>query len=126
MTEEKSSLAVLKEKVQYEIGISKIDLSLKPVRISEILDEIAPQGEKLKLEQLEGKTIIFHSIRPFEGQYGVGLFCIITDEDGVLYHTVIGSKVIVPKLIVASGNLPLEGKVVRKEGGQYGYYFDIE
>ena len=112
--------------ISAEIGITKLDLSVSPRKISEVLDEIMPQGEETKAEEWVNVPIVIHSIRFFVGQYGPAAFAVFTDENGYLFHFILGQKIIVPKLAAVREQLPVTATLVKKEGGQFGEYYDIE
>lgn len=109
-----------------EVGITRIDLTLLPRSIGEVLEEIAPQGAKLKKQDLADQDIVIRSIRFFRGQYGVGAFVIGTTLEGELFNTILGNKVILSKLALVVDQLPVTARLVRKEGGQGEFYWDIE
>jgi hypothetical protein len=109
-----------------EIGVSKVDLNRVPRRAADVLNEIAPQGENVKASDIVGTEIIVHAMRPFKGDYGNALFVIFTDATGAMFNTVIGGQVIAPKLYALRDDLPVSMKIVDKEGGQFGHYYDIE
>ena len=114
------------ELISAEIGITRLDLSISPRKIGEVLDEIMPQGAETKAEDWVDEPIVLHSVRFFVGQYGAAAFCVFTDKDGVLWHFILGQKIIVPKLAAAREELPLSATLRKKEGGQFGEYYDIE
>lgn len=112
--------------VETEIGITKIDLNLSPVPIGDILDELMPQGAEATAAEFVDQTIVIHSIRFFMGQFGPAAFVVFTDENGVLYHFILGQKIVLPKLGAVIDRLPVSATLRRVEGGQYGEYYDIE
>lgn len=115
-----------KKLVEAEVGITTIDLKATPVPIGDILDELMPQGEQVKVEDFVDQLITIHSARLFLGQYGPAAFVIFTDENGVLWNTVIGQKIVLPKLIAVMEKLPVTATIREHEGGQFGHYYDIE
>jgi len=114
------------ELISAEIGITKLDLTVSPRKIGEVLDEIMPQGAETKAEDWVDEPIVIHSIRFFVGQYGAAAFVVFTDTDGVLWHFILGQKIIVPKLAAVREVLPVSATLRKKEGGQFGKYYDIE
>jgi hypothetical protein len=109
-----------------EVGIAKVDLTKAPRRIGEVMEEIAPQGEKVKKQDLENQEIIIRSLRFFNGRYGLGCFVLGTYADGTLFNTILGNKVIMPKLALIQDQLPIAATLVKKEGGQGTFYWDLE
>jgi len=114
------------ELISAEIGITKLDLSVSPRKIGEVLDEIMPQGAETKAEDWVDEPIVLHSIRFFVGSFGPAAFVVFTDTDGVLWHFILGQKIIVPKLAAVREVLPVSATLRKKEGGQFGGYYDIE
>ena len=114
------------ELISAEIGITKLDLELSPEKIGDVLDEIMPQGEETKAEDWVDEPIVLHTIRFFVGQFGPAAFVVFTDKNGVLYHFILGQKIIVPKLAAVVGRLPVSATLSKKKGGQFGEYYDIE
>ena len=114
------------ELISAEIGITKLDLELSPKKIGDLLDEIMPQGEETKAEDWVDEPIVLHTIRFFVGQYGAAAFVVFTDKNGVLFHFILGQKIIVPKLAAIVDHLPVSATLSKKEGGQFGSYYDIE
>ena len=115
-----------KELIEAEIGITKLDLALTPVPIGDILDEIMPQGEETTAADFVDQTIAIHTVRFFVGQFGPAAFVVFTDENGVLYHFILGQKIVLPKLAAVVDRLPVSATLRLKEGGQFGEYYDIE
>jgi hypothetical protein len=109
-----------------EVGITTLNLNKQPRRLGEVLDEIAPEGEKVKVADIVGWPIVIRAARLFKGQYGVGAFVIFTDENGALYNTIIGQTILLSKLMTALEYLPVECTILRLEGGQFGEYYDFE
>lgn len=114
------------ETLELEVGLTMIDFKKPARRLLDVLEEIAPQGERVKTDDLIGKEITLHSIRTFQGENGPAAFCLVTDEGGALYNTIIGGKIVYPKLLAVQGQLPVSFKLVKKEGGRYGRYWDVE
>ncbi len=109
-----------------ELGITRVDLKKIPRNLSEVLDEIAPQGEKIKVADIAGSEITVHAVRPFRGAYGPAAFVIFTDEGGVLFNTIIGQKIVLAKLLAAIPYLPVKMTIEKKEGGAFGEYYDAQ
>jgi len=108
------------------IGITTIDLTKPPKRLLDVLEEIAPEGEKVKLEDFLGQDIVFHTLRVFEGEYGVAAFVVFTDRNGVLFNTIVGQQVLLAKLLTVAQHLPVTATIIKQEGGKYGGYYDFE
>jgi hypothetical protein len=113
-------------KTGLEIGITRINFSKAPKSLSKVLEEIAPEGDKVKVADLVDQEIVIHSIRTFEGQFGTGAYVIGTFNDGTIFNTIIGQKIILPKLLACVEELPVACKITKHEGGQFGRYYDIE
>lgn len=111
---------------EFEIGISKIDVSIVPENLADVLEEIAPQGVSVKMEEIVGKEIVIHSLRFSKSEYGPFAFTIFTDEHGELFNTILGQSVLLPKLYAVRERLPVKAKIVWKPGGSYGGYYDFE
>ena len=107
-------------------GITRIDLTLPARRISEVLEEIAPQGTKVLKDEVEEQDIIIRSIEFFRGKFGAAGFVVFTNLEGELFNTILGGKVMLPKLWLIKDQLPVVARLVRREGGQKEYYWDIE
>jgi hypothetical protein len=116
----------VRAEIAAEIGISRIDLKAPPHKFGEVMEEIAPQGVKTKLAEWEDKTIVIHTVRFFQGKFGPAAYILFTDANGELFNTVLSQKIVLPKLAGAVEFLPLECTVVKKEGGQFGEYWDLE
>ncbi len=115
-----------KELIKAEIGITQLDLTAPAVSISEVLDEIMPQGEETNAADWLNTEIVIHSIRFFVGQFGAAAFVVFTDENGVLFHFVLGQRIVLPKLAAVYERLPVSATLRLVEGGQFGEYYDIE
>lgn len=115
-----------KSLIEAEIGITKINLEAPAVSISEVLDEIMPQGTEAKAADFVDQEIVIRSVRFFVGQYGPAAFVIITDENDVLYNLIIGQKIVLPKLAAVIDYLPVKATLRMHTGGQFGEYYDIE
>jgi hypothetical protein len=115
-----------KEIIEAEIGITKIDLEMTPVPIGDILEELMPQGLQSSVEEVIDQKIVIHSIRLFVGSYGPAAFVVFTDDNGELFNFIIGQKIVLPKLLAVMEKLPVSATIKRHEGGQFGYYYDIE
>lgn len=108
------------------IGISRINLKAKPRLFSEVIEEIAPQGTRVKLAEWVDRTITMHSIRFFKSEHGPCAFILFTDDNGELFNALCSWKIVLPKLAAVAEQLPITATVVRKEGGQKGHYYDLE
>ncbi len=115
-----------KSLISAEIGITKLDLTAPAVSISEVLDEIMPQGEETNAADWINAEIVIRSIRFFVGQFGAAAFVVFTDENGVLFNFVLGQRIVLPKLAAVYERLPVSATLRMKEGGQFGEYYDIE
>ncbi len=112
--------------ISAEIGITQLDLTAPAVSISEVLDEIMPQGEETNAADWINAEIVIRSIRFFVGQFGAAAFVVFSDENGVLYNFIIGQKIVLPKLAAVIDRLPVSATLRLHEGGQFGEYYDIE
>src|SRR5512143_1696129 len=101
--------------VPVEIGVTKIDLHKVVRPISEVLEEIAPQGERRKAAEFVDQDVVIHSIRFFNGQWGPAAFVIMTDENGELFNTIVSQKIVLPKLAAVRNNLPVSCRLVHHE-----------
>ena len=115
-----------KEMIETEIGITKIDLEMTPVPIGDILEELMPEGLQASVEDIVDQKIVIHSIRLFVGSYGPAAFVVFTDDNGELFNFIVGQKIVLPKLLAVMDKLPVSATIKRHEGGQFGYYYDIE
>ncbi len=103
----------------------ELDLSAPVRKFSAVLEEIAPMGRKVKVSELVDQPIIIRSLKFFRGTYGDAAFVVLT-LDGELCNTVIGQRVILPKLAAVRDLLPVEATIVKREvPGKNGYY-DLE
>lgn len=116
----------IREMVLAQVGSRRIDMTVTPRKLAEVLDEISPQGENTKLAQHVGKKLTIWHLEPFVGQYGPAAWCIFTTEDGEMFNTVIGQRIVLPKLLTVMDYLPVTFTLIEKEGGQYGRYYDVE
>jgi len=126
MTDQTNSHEVEKPIQLDEIGITRINLRTPARRLAEVMDEIAPTGEKVHLRDFIDKEITVHSIRPFQSQYGVAVYVIFTSAEGELFNMVVSNRIVLPKLATIRDSLPVTCTVVKKEGGRFGEYFDIK
>jgi hypothetical protein len=102
------------------------DATAKPRPLAKVLDEIEPDGYGCKFEDCVGKKITVLSIKPFRGTYGAALYVRAADENGELFHTVIGASVPARKLWQAKDALPVTCTVVEHPSQQFGKYYDLE
>ncbi len=107
------------------VNTSKIQLSGTVTPIAEVLEELFPRGEDAKLVEFEGQMITVIAVDPFVGKYGPAAWVLFVDNNGVLYNTVVGQKIVLPKLLAVKERLPVSATFVQVEGGQYGKYWDI-
>ena len=105
-----------------EAGITHLNLKGTVVPIQQVLDEVAPVGERIKKIDLVGKPIVIVSLRPFIGQFGPALFVIFTDDNGEIFNTIVSNRVLMPKLLAVQDRLPVSCTIVKKENDQGGYY----
>ena len=124
--EKMTSPEEVRDELATGIGISRINLKAKPRLFSEVIEEIAPQGTRVKLSEWVDLTITIHSIRFFKSQHGPCAFLMFTDENGELFNALCSWKIVLPKLAAVAEQLPVIAKVVHKEGGQKGHYYDLE
>ncbi len=115
-----------KSLIKAEIGITQLDLTAPAVSLSEVLDEIMPQGEEVKAADFVNVEIVIRRVTFFVGQFGAAAFVVFTDENGVLFNFVIGQRVVLPKLAAVIDRLPVTATLRLVEGGQFGEYYDIE
>lgn len=111
---------------EFDSGITHIDLSAVARLFSEVYEEIAPQGTRVKLADIVDSQIIIHSVRPFMGRFGQAAFVLFTSPEGELFNTVISNKVILPKLYAVRDQLPLVATVVKKGEEGANAYYDLE
>ena len=109
-----------------QVNTAKVALAGTVTPLRQVLDEIAPQGTDAKFREFIDHEITVHSVSPFMGIYGPAAYCIITDENGVMYNFVVGAKVVLPKFLMAMDRVPFSCRVVEREGGMYGRYLDVE
>ena len=119
------------EKSLHMVKVGTLDLSLigDIPSLAEVVEELAPRGEDSKVEALEDEEIIVWTVEPFVGSYGPAAFLLITDAEGEnLRNVVVGQKVALPKILLAEqeNRLPVRLTFVKREGGKYGHYWDIE
>lgn len=109
-----------------KIGISKISLDVPARRLTDVLEEIAPQGQKTKLSDWIDQEITIVSVHWFKGKFSDACFVQFTDANGELFNMTVSGKIVLPKLAAVEDQLPVICKVVKKEGGQFGRYWDLE
>lgn len=102
----------------------RIDFSISPRKLGKVLDEIMPQGEKVKVRDFVDQEIVIRFAKPFSGRFGDALYIVFTDDGGGIYNTVIGNKVLVEKISTVVDALPVSLTVVEKQGSM-GKYYDI-
>lgn len=109
-----------------KIGISKIDLKIPPRRLSDVMEEIAPEGTPSKLSDWQDLEITIVGLHFFKGRFGDCAYVQFVDGNGELYNMICGQKIILPKLAVIEKLLPVSATVRKVEGGQFGSYWDLE
>jgi hypothetical protein len=102
------------------------DPKAKPRKIGDVIQEIDPDGYGCKFEELVGKKIVVTGLKPFRGQYGAALYVKAVDQNGELFHTVVGAGVPARKLWQVKDALPVTCTVIQKDSTQYGKYYDLE
>lgn len=115
-----------REMVLASVGVNKVNFNLTPTPLAQVLAEINPTGTQVKLADVVDHTIVVWNVNPFVGEYGPAAFVIFTDENNILYNTIIGQTVLLPKLCMVMDRLPVSAVVRKIEGGQFGYYYDFE
>ncbi len=108
------------------VGLATVNLNAPVKSISQVLDEINPQGQRCKLADFVNQEIVIWGVNPFKGQFGPAAYVIFTDKDNIMYNTVAGQTVVLPKLLMVMNSLPVSARVVEVSGGMYGSYFDLE
>lgn len=109
------------------------DFDVKPVKLSVILDEITPTGEKLKAEDILDQEFTILRARSFPSKFPnqthayfvVGVF----NKDQVLFNTVLGGAAVLDVLdglCKAGFNKPLICTLRQVEGGTFGRYYVLE
>jgi len=112
--------------VGFTTDIVPVNLKGTAVPMTQVLEEIAPEGEKIKKADLVGKPIVIHSVEYFSGQYGPALFVRLTDDNGELYNTIIANKVLAKKLWMVRANLPVSCTIIKVEREGSPAYYDFE
>ena len=95
-------------------------------RYQEVANEIDPQGPFVPMKELLDRELCVISIRFAETRKGPAAFPAFTTAEGEIAHTFTASKVLVPKLRAVAAHLPVLIRVVDKEGGAFGHFYDIE
>ena len=115
-----------REMVLASVEVNKVNFKLTPTPLAQVLAEINPTGTQVKLADVVDHTIVVWNVNPFVGEYGPAAFVLFTDENNILYNTIIGQTVLLPKLCMVMDRLPVSAVVRKIEGGQFGYYYDFE
>jgi hypothetical protein len=102
------------------------NLEKEAANLSDIIEQVNPQGHSTKLREWIDQRIKVVSIETFLGQYGVAAWVRFVDEKNVLYNTVIGGSVALPRLLCCVDHLPVWTTVRWVEGGGWEGYFDLE
>lgn len=114
-------------KVLAQVNVTKIDFTAKSIPLRQVLEEINPQGQKVKMKDLVGRHITVHQISPFvSAEYGPAAHVIFTTDEGELLNMIVGQAIVLPKFIMAIDRLPFDCTVTQREGGVNGFYYDVE
>jgi len=108
-----------------QVNVPKITLTNTPVKLVDVLEQIAPQGQRVKKGEFVGEQITIVSLRPFIGQFGPAIFVIFYDSNGELFNTIISNRVLMPKLLLIIEHLPVTTTIIKKGSGS-GEYYDFE
>jgi hypothetical protein len=103
----------------------KKNIDVVPKGFSEVLEEIAPQGEKRKAEELANQTFTILGIDWWKGETGPVAYLVCADDNGELFNFNMGGKVAIGKLRIVQGDLPLRATLKWVEGGAYEGYWDF-
>lgn len=109
------------------------DMERKKIKLSEIMDEVAPTGVKLPTDNVVGRTFTIIRARAFESSFQEQTHAYFVvgydDEEDLLFNTVLGGAAVVDilDLWAAQGRRePIEVKLVWNEGGKYKGYYTLE
>jgi len=94
--------------------------------LSDVIEMVDPQGTTTKIREWIDQKIKILSIRTFLGQYGEAAWIRFVDERNVLYNTVIGGSVALPRLMCCVDHLPVWTTPRWVEGGAFEGYLDLE
>lgn len=97
-------------------------MTIQPRQMKEVLDEIAPRGEAGKVREFVGRQITILHVEPFIGRFGPAAFMIFADETGTLFNTVVGQKIMLPKLLLVADQLPVTTTIKKVEEANNPYY----
>lgn len=122
----KANADEIRQEVIGSVGLTKVNLNQPVKSITDVLDEINPQGARTKLADFINQTVTIWAINPFKGQFGPAAYVIFTDENNIMYNTVAGQSVVLPKLLMVMDHLPVQARITEKPGGQFGSYYDLE
>ena len=109
------------------------DTSLQSVRLKDIRDEVAPQGEQIPAENLVDRPFQILRGKAFGSRFSTDAHAyfvvgVLTDT-GELFNTVLGGQAVVEVLdawsAMARGER-LEVVLHKIEGGKYGKYYVLE
>ena len=109
-----------------DYDITTIDNNLTPARAADVVQELLPTGQTVQAKDLINQELVVHHLKAFQGEFGPALFVVATDAQGVVLNTVLGGRVICPKLWACRSRLPVALKLIHVDGGQYGGYYDFE
>jgi len=116
----------VRDMVVASVGTTSIDFKKTVKQLSKVLEELSPRGEDSKLANFIDQEITVWNVQPFLGEYGPAAWVLFTDPQGQLFNTVIGQKIVLPKLLIAMDDLPVKCTVKVVEGGRFGHYYDLE
>ena len=116
----------VRDMVVASVGTTSIDFKKTVKQLSKVLEELSPRGEDSKLANFIDQEITVWNVQPFLGEYGPAAWVLFTDPQGQLFNTVIGQKIVLPKLLIAMDDLPVKCVVKVVEGGRFGHYYDLE
>lgn len=109
------------------------DMSLPPLELKEIMEEIAPVGEQIPAEELIDKTFTIVRARPVESSYGGQTHFYFTvgqlEKEGTLFNTVLGGGAVLDVLDAWSRVRrmePLRCTLKWNTGGKYKGYYTLE
>ena len=93
-----------------------------PRKISEVVNEINPEGTPVKVADIVDQEIVIYKMTFFTNEYGNCARVLFTDKSGVMYNTLMGQEVLLKKLALVSDQLPLIAKIINVQGASFDYY----
>jgi hypothetical protein len=84
------------------------------------------QLPRFRLSELEGNTIVIHSVEDFAGKFGPGFRVVITVGDSGERGVLLGHWTVIGKYLTRlqeDGDLPVSARVIKAQGKRY---FDFE